>query len=370
MTTCDYLLGVGDFPARWSCGRWSDWLGWTHVISDVLIWAAYFAIPVILVYFVGKRKDLPFSYIFPVFGAFILACGTNHLIDAVIFWYPIYRVSAVVKVFTAFISWVAVAVLFDLVPKLMSYPSPEQLRLEVEKRKLAQAALEQKSRLLEQSNQALQAFSYTASHDLKTPLRGIRNLTEFLVEDYGEELPDGALERVGKIRDQAQRMENLLNGLLDYSTADFTQAEQVEVDAAQLVAEIAALLPRPGGMRIEVTTSMPVLRTRVTPLGTVLRNLIANAILHHDKKEGLIEVGSEDCGDHYMFWVKDDGPGIAPAHHTRVFEVFKKLSKAGSSGVGLALVNKMVQESGGKVYLESDEGQGATFRFSWPKKLS
>lgn len=366
--TCSYLLGIEDFPARWHCGRWTDWLGWIHISSDLLIWAAYFAIPIILLYFKGKRTDLPFSYIFPVFGAFILACGTNHLVEVVIFWYPIYRVSAMIKVFTALISWIAVIVLFDLVPKLLSYPSPEQLRQEVAARTAAQNELERKSRLLQQSNQALQAFSYTASHDLKTPLRGIRNLSDFLVEDFGADLPEGARERVAQIKEQANRMERLLNGLLDYSTTDFSQDEDVEVDTAQMVQEIADLTPRPPGIAILTATSMPVLKTRVAPLATVLRNLISNAVLHHHKAEGTIEVGSEDQGEMMLFWVKDDGPGIEPAHHQRIFEVFKKLSKAGSSGVGLSLVRKTVEEAGGSVTVESEPGQGCKFSFSWPKR--
>jgi hypothetical protein len=99
------FFNTSSFTARWHCGKWSEFHGWLYILSDVAIWAAYFTIPIILIRFIRRKKNLPFRRIFWLFGAFILACGATHLIDAIIFWFPIYRISAFVRLLTALISW-------------------------------------------------------------------------------------------------------------------------------------------------------------------------------------------------------------------------------------------------------------------------
>lgn len=124
----NWLIGTYDFPARWFCGSWTPLHGWTHIISDILVWAAYMMIPVVLVYFVLKRGNLPFPKLFFLFGAFIAACGTVHLIEAVIYWVPIYRISGVLKVCTAIVSWITVFALIPIVPKALELRSPQEVK--------------------------------------------------------------------------------------------------------------------------------------------------------------------------------------------------------------------------------------------------
>src|ERR1041384_3311538 len=100
-----HLFDTSDFPPRWQCGNWTAAHGWLHILSDLGIWSAYFAIPCILVYFAVKRRDVPFRGIFLLFGAFILACGTTHLMEAIIFYWPVYRLAGMIKLFTAVVSW-------------------------------------------------------------------------------------------------------------------------------------------------------------------------------------------------------------------------------------------------------------------------
>ncbi|MDB5384559.1 MAG: luxQ 1, partial [Planctomycetaceae bacterium] len=138
-----HLFDTTDFPPRWHCGSWSTAHGLLHIFSDLAIWSAYFAIPGILMYFVLRRRDIPFKSIFWLFGAFILACGTTHLIEAIIFWYPLYRLAGVVKLFTALISWATVIALIPIVPKALAMRSPEELELEIAARKDAENALQQ-----------------------------------------------------------------------------------------------------------------------------------------------------------------------------------------------------------------------------------
>lgn len=117
------FLDTSDFPARWSCGNWSDFLGWLHILSDLATFGAYFAIPGVLIYFVRKRQDIPFSKLFWLFAGFILTCGTGHLIEAIIFWHPIYRVSGLMKCITAMLSWATVVAFIRYLPRVLHFPS-------------------------------------------------------------------------------------------------------------------------------------------------------------------------------------------------------------------------------------------------------
>ena len=139
------FFDTSDFPARWSCGNWSEFLGWLHIVSDLATFAAYFAIPAVLIYFVRKRDDFPFHKLFWLFGGFILACGTVHLIEAIIFWNPIYRVSGLMKFITAVISWATVIALVHHMPRILHLPSMaatnEQLKLEISQRQQTERAL-------------------------------------------------------------------------------------------------------------------------------------------------------------------------------------------------------------------------------------
>jgi two-component system, sensor histidine kinase and response regulator len=129
------LFDPSGFPARWHCGSWTASLGWLHILSDLGIWSAYLAIPCVLVYFALRRRELPYKFIFLLFGAFILACGTTHLMEAVIFWWPAYRLAGVLKLFTALVSWATVFALIHIAPKAFALRSPLELEREASERK-------------------------------------------------------------------------------------------------------------------------------------------------------------------------------------------------------------------------------------------
>lgn len=129
-----HLFDPSGFFPRWQCGSWTPAHGWLHILSDLGVWSAYFAIPCILVYFVLRRRDVPFRSIFWLFGAFILACGTTHLMDAIIFWHPLYRLAGVAKLLTAIVSWATVVALVPILPKALAMRSPEDLEREIKVR--------------------------------------------------------------------------------------------------------------------------------------------------------------------------------------------------------------------------------------------
>ena len=144
-----HLFDTTGFPSRWKCGDWTPAHGWLHIASDLSVWSAYFAIPCILAYFVLRRRDVPFPTIFWLFGAFILACGTTHLMEAIIFWHPVYRLAGLIKLVTAMVSWGTVAALVPTVPKALALRAPDELEREVAARKQAEAALQRANAELE-----------------------------------------------------------------------------------------------------------------------------------------------------------------------------------------------------------------------------
>lgn len=143
------LLDVADWPRRWECGIWSDFHGWLYILSDVTIWLAYFAIPVILVYFIQKRKDIPFLPMFWLFSAFILLCGLTHILDAIIFWWPAYRLSALARFATAVVSVATVLALIRDVPKALKLKSAASLEQEAARRESAEGALQKQNETLQ-----------------------------------------------------------------------------------------------------------------------------------------------------------------------------------------------------------------------------
>jgi PAS domain S-box-containing protein len=226
---------------------------------------------------------------------------------------------------------------------------------------------------LQRSNRELDRFAYVASHDLKAPLRAIDNLSKWIEADAGEILPLSSREHLAKMRGRVQRMERLLEDLLAFSRAGRVQHASERVMTKTLVQSIFDLLAPPPEFCLTVDDNLPELVTQRVPLETVLRNLMGNAIKHHDRPTGHIHVQARDFGDLVEFCVADDGPGIAPVYHERIFELFQTLQprdQVEGSGMGLAIVKKTVESVGGAISINSIPGQGAEFRFTWPKTVS
>jgi len=157
------LFDVSDWPPRWHCGKWSNFHGWLYIVSDILIWAAYFAIPIIIIRFITYKKHQRFIKLYFLFAAFILACGATHFLDAVTFWVPLYRLSALMRAITAVVSWLTVFNLIKLLPYAFSLKEPKLLEAEIEMRRQADAAVQRKNLELEESRQTFKsAFDYSS----------------------------------------------------------------------------------------------------------------------------------------------------------------------------------------------------------------
>jgi signal transduction histidine kinase len=249
----------------------------------------------------------------------------------------------------------------------------ERMHAETELKMLNETLEQRVARRSAEANrraQELEQFAYVASHDLKAPLRGIANLAGWLQEDLDGKLTEATREQLELLRDRVKRMNALIEGLLDYSRIGRTEQSVETVDVNELLVEIVDSLSPPQAFSIMIAPDMPTLKTDRLQLSQVFANLISNSIKHHGGERGHVWIKVSDNGDFYEFTVKDDGPGIAPEYHEKIFMMFQTLEAKDydtDTGIGLALVRKIVQEHGGAIKLKSQQGKGARFRFTWPK---
>lgn len=223
---------------------------------------------------------------------------------------------------------------------------------------------------LERSNKDLESFAYVASHDLRAPLRVVANLADWIEEDLPGEVPEKVKGHLARMRERLERLENLTSDLLKISRADSISSAVEEVDTARMVREIAEELSPPEGIEVEPKFGLPRFRTPRAALEQVLRNLIGNAIKHHDRPAGKVEVSANEAGRHYEFWVTDDGPGIPASERRQIFDMFHRLRSGEGvegEGMGLAMAKRIVQRMGGSIRVEGGGERGSAFIFTWPR---
>lgn len=246
----------------------------------------------------------------------------------------------------------------------------EKKHAESEAANYTQALIRSNQALL-RSNQALDEFAYAASHDLKAPLRVIDNTSKWLEEDLAEHLSGEMRENMQLLRGRVKRMEKLLNDLLAYSRIGRkSDAAFVEtLSGESLMANVLAMVAPPESFHVSVNPNFAEITVCRMPLQQIFINLIGNAIKHHHGDAGNIKVSVDIGTTMYTFSVSDDGPGIDPRFHARIFDMFQTLKprdQVEGSGMGLAMVRKYVELMGGTITVDSAEGQGSTFRFTWP----
>jgi len=244
--------------------------------------------------------------------------------------------------------------------------SAERLRLALQENSLALARL--RIGALEKANEELDRVTYVVSHDLRTPLRAIGSLNDFIEEELKSGNLELALQHAQTMRTRVLRLDALILAILSYARAGQSKQPPREVDVGAVVKNAIDLSGAPPSVTIEVTTPMPRLLTQETPLQQVFLNLVGNALKYGiEDGAGRIEIGARDRGGAWEFWVKDFGPGIAAEHLDRVWSLFSRLQRDGDgTGIGLAVVRRIVDAQGGRVWVRSVPGEGATFWFSWP----
>ncbi len=244
---------------------------------------------------------------------------------------------------------------------------------DITERKEAEVKMQAYYKYLEKANKELDKFAYVVSHDLKAPLRAISNLTTWIEEDMGDKLTDDSRQHFNMVKGRVVRMEGLINGILDYSRADRVKAPSAEVDVNALIAEVTEVLVQDSHVRVLVPEQLPVLKTEKIKLQQVFSNLISNSIKHNDKEKTEVLITCKIEKDFYQFVVEDNGPGIDERYHDKVFVIFQTLQARDtfdSTGVGLAIVKKIIDEMGGSIKIESELGKYTRFVFTWPKDSS
>jgi signal transduction histidine kinase len=438
----DFFSTITDsssWPSRWKTGNWSTFDGWLYILSDLVIWFSYFMIPLILTFFyVRKKKEsIPFQSVLLLFIVFILSCGLTHLIDAVIFWWPIYKLSALVRLVTATVSLATVFALIRIAPRVMELKGPHlmkdiianrtaelqllnhrlqdevQQREEIEQElKHLNAELERKTRWLQESNEALtkrehdiiereekirelnhdlerkvserteqlntsnqelEAFTYSVSHDLRAPLRAIDGYARILEEDYDSRLDSHGRHLIKVITKNARYMGSLIDDLLEFSRTSRAELIKSVFHSDEEVRKIASeLMAQDKNRNVEIDIRfLEKTYGDVTMLRQVWVNLISNALKYSRKTEhARIEIGCLKIDSQSHFYVKDNGIGFDMEYVDKLFGVFQRLHKKEDfegTGVGLALVKRILDRHKGKVWAEAAINKGATFYFCIPE---
>jgi len=380
------LFDTGGFPARWYCGVWSAQLGWLHIVSDVLVFGAYMAIPCLLYYFTRRRPDLPFLPVFWLFCAFIAACGATHLIEATIFWWPAYRLSGAAKLLTAAVSWATVLALIPVLPRALALPGLARINAELEREITARRAAEtevkalnadlearvgERTQQLTEANRELEGFSYTVAHDLRAPLRHLHGFSALLLEDVQVERGDRLGHYAERIATGALRMGALVDDLLAFTQTGQAVARLERLDVNPLVAEVIEELgPSTAGRHIDWQIGqLPVVMADRALLRSVWNNLLSNAIkFSAQRATARIEIGAQPCAaGEVALYVRDNGAGFEMEYADQLFGVFRRLHRNDEfdgTGIGLATVRRIIERHGGRVWAEGRVDAGATVYFT------
>jgi len=221
------------------------------------------------------------------------------------------------------------------------------------------------------ANRALKDFAHIIAHDLKAPLRAIATLSDWISTDYADKFDEQGREQVKLLVKRAERMSRLIDGILQYSEAGYIKQKEEEVDLNTLLSEVICGINPPANIEVACESKLPAIICDKTHLIQIFQNLLSNAVRYIDKPKGQIKVG---CGEEDGFWkfsVSDNGPGIEEKYFEKIFKIFQTLSprdEVEATGIGLSVVKKIIEMHGGRVWVESQVGDGSTFFFTLPKQ--
>lgn len=246
---------------------------------------------------------------------------------------------------------------------------PEGLDMLMEKISNEYVQLEQRLEHLQNLNDNLNQFSAVISHDLKAPLRAVSSIASWIDEDTLNSFSDESKQNFGLMKEKLLFLENLINGILKYSKAG-RNAPAETFDSGQVIRETIAMLNCGPGISFRFEGTFPTIKMNKTKFTQVIMNLVSNAVRHHNKQAAHIIIGAMSTETHIQFFVSDDGPGIDSAFHDSIFQMFRPV-KTGEqnecSGIGLAITRKIVEDAGGKIWVESKPGSGSKFVFTLSK---
>jgi len=361
------LFDTSDFPARWHCGRWTPVHGWFHILADLAIAGAYAMIPLaITFYWWKKREELAFPRVLWLFAAFIFSCGSTHFTEAVIFYHPVYRFAAVLKVITAVVSWATVIAIIRIAPHALRLPG--QLRLNAQLQNQL-AITERAHEAAERSNRALEAFTTVVTHDLKNPMSGAL----FMAELTKEACVEGKTELIPGYLDVMLQSLEEMNSFVKELHADALARTHRHLGPVALEEVLAHALEKlaPTLTAADARCSvgkLPTVTGNPTLLIQLFSNLIENAVKYRSDAPPVITVHAETAGGQEKVRVMDNGRGIPPSERERVFEAEVRAANVGEvpgSGLGLSLCRRIMEEHGGVIVI-ADAAEGTVFELVFP----
>jgi len=395
------LFNSGGFMPHGQCYLWMSGLVWLHVLSDSLIAIAYYSIPITLIYLVYKRADLPYPYVFILFGAFIVACGTTHVMEVWTLWYPTYWLSGFLKAITALISLHTAMTLIPLVPKMLAFPSysaqleatNQKLEKEIKKHKQTEQALKQAKEAAELSNRAKSEFLANMSHELRTPLNGILGYAHILKQ--AQQLTDKQHNGLNIIQQCGEHLLTFINDILDFSKIEAKKMEISVIDFhlpnfLNNLVQIFRIRTEQKKIYFNYTPldSLPTfVRGDEQKLRQILINLLGNAVKFTETggvnfKVSYVEgnrtnpqplqgreqvTGNSVQNSKLRFQVEDTGIGIATDKLTEIFLPFYQVENSHrwveGTGLGLAISQKLAKLMGSNLEVSSQLSNGSVFWF-------
>lgn len=355
----DFFTNYGRYMARVHCLRTAEGSpDWPWIIALIVLNAAVIAgyLKIFFYWYLQYRRE-PVedrnAKLMQLAGLFLFCGLIGYAGSILMFFWPAYRLIAILM-------FILVSLLWLFAWRLESLD--ELFVGNRRRREVKQLALD---------NKALDDFAYAVSHDLRSPLRAVRNLAAWAVEDGGEQFPEASKEHLDVLQKRIERMDSLLEDMLSYARIGREEEHFESFYSKTAIAEVIESLDVPDSFQIELEGMFVQLHSSKVAFQLVFQNLIENALKHHDLGKGRVVLRCEAEADSARFSIVDDGPGIAAQHHQRIFKAFETLKPRGSSkstGMGLALVKKQVEERGGTINVCSNGMRGTTFSFRWPMR--
>lgn len=358
------LFQAENWPPRWHCGKWTSFHGWLYIFSNLAIWAAYFAIPLILFIFITKRKtDIPFIKIFWLFIAFILACGTTHLIDATLFYYPAYRLSALVLFICAIVSWATIFGLIKILPDALKLKTPTQLEHIIHSRT---KELQVASLNLEKQNNQLRDFAQITSHNLRAPVSNLITLLDLYKIDESEKNKADYLEKFDEAADKLMQTINELSEVVKINSDRDIKREQITFQSIlnETVESLSALIDKRNATITSSFEKFPQINYPTTYLQSIFLNLLTNALKYSSpERKPSIHFETTKIADKCVLKCRDNGVGIdLNKYGDKMFRLNKTFhGNEDARGLGLFITKNQVEAMGGTITVESEPNKGSTF---------